>query len=334
VSCANLILYTDGFLPDPVRVKTATALLRFQPERVKAVLDQAHAGRPLAEVCPAFGSLDVPVVGSLDGVAVAGDALVVGFAPPGGALTAPQRSLLLEAAASGVAVFNGLHDLLTEPNVVNLRAFGPGDRVIARGVPFSSTRVLVTGTGNSIGKMTTTVAMVRALRERGVRADWLPTGQTGMLLRGAGHAIDAIPADFMTGVIEQDLLALEQNADVILVEGQGSLAHPAFGVCTFALVQATRPQYYVICHRLGVETYERSSLRLPSPKETTDTHIHLNTALGIESSLLAVALDSSRVSAAEYEAARRQVERELGVPCRDPVRDGAEALAEALVAVR
>jgi uncharacterized NAD-dependent epimerase/dehydratase family protein len=328
----TLILYTDGLLADPIMIKTATALLRFEPERVKAVLDVPHAGQPLGAVCPLLASLDIPVVDSLEGVAQEGDALVVGFATIGGSFTTDQRSFLLAAAARGVTVINGLHDLLPGPNMVNLRAFDAADRAIARGQAFSSTRVLAAGTSNSVGKMTTTVSMVRILQERGVRADWLATGQTGMLLRGAGHAIDAIPADFMTGVIENDLLAVEQDADVVVIEGQGSLVHPAFGVCTFALVQATRPQYYVVCHRLGVETTEQIALPLQSPSETVAAHEHLHVALGIESQLLGVSLDSSLVSVSEYEAFCREVEREFAVACCDPVREGAEPLADALMA--
>jgi uncharacterized NAD-dependent epimerase/dehydratase family protein len=330
----NLILYTDGRLGERAGAKTATGILRFQPERVKAILDPLLAGRRVPQVFRWMDVPDVPIVGSLAEAAPrAGDVLVVGFAPSGGCLTSSQRELLLAVARSGLVVLNGLHETLPAPNIVNLRAFDPVDRVLARGADLRSMRVLTVGTTSAIGKMTTTVLVTRALQAVGVDADWLPTGQTGVILRDFGHVIDSVPVDFAPGVVERDLLRLESAADVVIVEGQGALTHPAFGPSTFTLFHAVRPQWLLLCHRLGTVTHEPQFPRsVPTVEAAALAHARLADALGIESRLLGVSLDSADVSDGAYEEERLRLETELGVPCRDPVRDAAQPLVAPLVA--
>jgi uncharacterized NAD-dependent epimerase/dehydratase family protein len=323
----NLILHTDGRLGEPTGTKTAIGILRFAPDRVKAVLDPILAGRQLREVCHWMDVPDVPIVGSLAGVGAPGDTVVVGFAPSGGRLTPAQRELLLAAAGTGLTVLNGLHETLDVPNVVNLRAFDPADRVLAMGTELRSTRVLTVGTSSAIGKMTTTVLLAQALRSVGVDADWLPTGQTGVILRGFGHVVDSVPLDFAPGVVERDLLQLELDSEVVIVEGQGSLSHPAFGPSTFTLFHAVRPQWFVLCHRLGIVTHENEfSQPVPTVEEAARAHTQLGDALGIDSRLLGISLDSRDLPLDAYERERLRLESKLGVPCRDPVRDTVEPL--------
>lgn len=328
----NLILYTDGRLGERTGAKTASGILRFQPERVKAVLDPLLAGRRLREVCRWMDVPDAPIVGSLAGMGAEGDVVVVGFAPSGGRLPPPQRELLLGAARSGFRVLNGLHETLDSPNVVNLRAFDPADRVLATGAELRSTRVLTVGTSSAIGKMTTAVLLTRALQAVGVDADWLPTGQTGVILRGFGHVVDAVPLDFAPGIVERDLLRLESEAEVVIVEGQGSLTHPAFGPSTFTLFHAVRPQWFMLCHRLGIVTHGAEFPQpVPTVEEAALAHTQLADALGIESRLLGISLDSRDVPADAYEEERLRLESKLGIPCRDPVRDTAQPLIARLV---
>jgi D-glutamate N-acetyltransferase len=327
----ELIIYTDDCLADPYAAKTAHGLLRFCPERVTAIVDRRFAGEPLGAVCPWASHLDVPIVASLGDLDGRRGALVVGVTPNGGRLSEAQRQALLGALEAGYVVINGLHELLPEgPNTVNLRARDPADHVLGTGDPGASTRILTVGTSGGIGKMTTTILLHDALVANGVDADWLATGQTGLIIRGWGAVIDSVVIDFVPGTIER--LLRGSTADTVLVEGQGSIFHPAYAPSTVALMLACRPQHHVMCHRLGQRRHRETDVALPTLDDAIRGHQLVFEGLGIESDLLAVSLDSSGTTFDAYLEERDAISDRVGVPCCDPVRESAAPLVAALLA--
>jgi uncharacterized NAD-dependent epimerase/dehydratase family protein len=260
------------------------------------------------------------------------DTLVVGTARNGGALSADQRALLLDASARGLRVLNGTHDVVDASGVVNVRRFHMDDRFLGVGRPRgTTTRILTVGTTSSVGKMTVTVLLARALQAAGVRADWLPTGQTGVMLRGIGHALDAVPLDFAPGVLEHDLAEVEEGADTVVVEGQGALLHPVWGAANFIFTKIVRPDWIVVCARMGAARHVGFDVAVPSVEEVVEGHRAQSALLGHEHRVLGVALDSADVDPTAYAAERARVERVLGVPCVDPVREGIDALVARLL---
>lgn len=335
VARRNRVLFTAGMLTDRHASKTAVGVLRFQPETVKGILDPRFAGRSLLELCPWLPrtAADVPIGASLEQLAQRGDELVVGFAAPGGRFTADQRELLLRAVSQGIRVINGLHDLLPPSDLVtNLRSFDDADRVVAEGADYESVRILTVGTSHGAGKMTATVFLYEDLRRRGVNVDWVATGQTGMLLRGRGRVIDAIPIDFVPGVIERLILTSERTAEVVVVEGQGSLFHRSFAPSTFALLDAARPQYLVLCHRLGERTHAGFRQALPSVEGAVTAYQQLADALQIPTRLLGICLDTADFESDDAERACVELGERLGIPCLDAVRDGVGRITERLLA--
>ncbi|HEX7131191.1 MAG TPA: DUF1611 domain-containing protein [Iamia sp.] len=327
-----LVLLTDGDLADRVLAKTAWVLLRFAPERVRGVVDPVHAGRPLAETCPGL-DLDVPVVADLAAIARPGDTVVIGTARNGGALSEAQRQAVLQASGAGLTVLNSTHDVVDEPGVVNLRVFHRRDRHLGEARPRgTTTRILTVGTTGSVGKMTVTVLLTRALQAAGHRADWLPTGQTGVILRGRGHVLDAVPLDFAPGVVEHDLAEVEQDADVVVIEGQGALLHPMWGAASFIFTKVAKPDWLVVCGRMGPTHHAGFDVPLPDVVEVVAAHRALATVLGRRDEVLGVALDSADVGRAAYEAERARIETALDVPCVDPIRDGVAPLVARLAA--
>jgi uncharacterized NAD-dependent epimerase/dehydratase family protein len=328
----DVILYTDEHLGDGRIAKTAYAVLRFCPERVRAIVDRRYAGRPLGSVCPGVAELEVPIVASFEELSPTCGSIVVGIAPSGGRLSAHQHGVLLAALEAGYSVVSGLHQQLPPgPNVVNLRAPDPADRVLARGAPGSATCILTVGTSACIGKMTTTILLRDALVARGVDADWLATGQTGVIIRARGSVIDSIVIDFVPGTIER--LVGEIRSAVVVIEGQGSIFHPAFSPSALALMHASRSRYHVLCHRCAQTHHDDTDVALPSIEDAARGHQVVFEVLGIESELLAVSLDSSRITAADYQHERDAIAERLGVPCCDPVRESAGPMAEAFVAL-
>lgn len=328
------VVYTDSTLSDPVVAKTAHAMLRFAHENVVAVCDNRHAGASLRAVCPQFGHLDLPIVSEQAALERA-ETIVVGFAPVGGLLTDAQRSFLENATRAGIYIVNGLHDFLPESAfTVNVRKFDPERQWIATGVPLTSTRVLTVGTSYSIGKMTASALLSEGLVQAGTAATWVATGQTGMMLRGEGCCMDAIPLDWISGNIEYWVSRADAEADVVIVEGQGSLFHPGFSGAAPILMHVSRPQQMVLCHRLGQQTMGAFPDALPSVERAVVAHEELARALGIESKVTGVSLDSSRVSDEEYRREARRIREVTGLPCCDPIRDTPEPLVAAVVEVR
>lgn len=327
----RLILLTDGVLADRVLAKTAWCLMRFAPERVGAVVDATYAGASVADVCPGL-DVEMPVVATVDEVAEAGDTLVVATARPGGALSADQRTMVESASARGLRILNGTHDVVDSPGVVNIRRFDPADRELGVGRPRgTATRILTVGTTSSVGKMTVTVLLTRSLQAAGVQADWLPTGQTGVMLRGTGHALDAVPLDFAPGVLESDLEIIERHASMVVIEGQGALLHPVWGAANFIFTKVARPDWILVCARMGRPTHVGFDVPVPNVEEVVAGHQALAAMLGHRHGVLGVALDSADVDRAAYEAEAARVTGALGVPCVDPVRDGVDAFVSRLL---
>lgn len=325
-----LVLHTDGALDDRVVAKTAWVLLRFAPERVRAVVDPVHAGRALAGVCPGL-DVDVPVVADLATVADPETTLVVATARNGGAMSPGQREAVRQASAAGMSVLNSTHDVVDRPGVVNMRVFSPADRRLGVARPRgTTTRILTVGTTGSVGKMTVTVLLTRALQAAGHRADWLPTGQTGVILRGLGHVLDSVPLDFAPGVVEHDLEVVERDADIVVVEGQGALLHPMWGAASFIFTKVARPNWLVVCARMGHTHHTSFDVPIPDVLEVVAAHRALAGVLGQTYDILGVALDSADADEAAYTAERDRIEGALGVPCIDPVRDGVEPLVTRL----
>lgn len=315
----KLIIYTDQFLDDPEMSKTAHCILRFSPERVKAIYDVRFANKPLGS-CTNFDS-NIPIIDNFDSVNPLEDAIVISFAPIGGKFSAQQKLLIEEAIKKGVYIINGLHEFIeSTDNVINLRAFNKSEKYIAQGVEYKSIRILTVGTSHSIGKMTATLQIHNLLKSKGISCTWIATGQTGYILAGKGRVIDAIPIDFVPGHIEKMILDEEDHSKFIFIEGQGSIFHPSYSPTAFGLYHASKPQYLILCHRLKQDNFWGFSQLLPSIKEAINSYRIMGECLNIRSTIIGISLDSSRVTETEYLKEKEIIEKEFGIACFDPIR--------------
>ncbi|HET7224348.1 MAG TPA: DUF1611 domain-containing protein, partial [Candidatus Eisenbacteria bacterium] len=247
----------------PTDGKTAVGVLRYRARDVAAVIDSTRAGRT-AQACVGAGG-DVPVVADVAAAAARGArALLIGVAPQGGELPPAWRAMVVDALERGWDVLSGLHQWLAEDPQFAVAAAGGGGRIhdVRRppaGHPIAAMRAaeldarvaLTVGSDCNVGKMTASLELVRALRERGARAAFVATGQTGILIAGRGVAVDAVPADFIAGFAEQLVLEAARDADVVVVEGQGSLTHPGYSGVTLGLMHGACPAALVLCHAVA-----------------------------------------------------------------------------------
>ena len=316
----------------PLGSKTANACIRYSPERVVAVLDSTQAGRTVGEVL-GFGG-DTPVVGSLDEAMRHGPtAALVGVAPAGGRLDAAWYATLADALGRGLDVWSGLHIFLADDPALAAAAAASGrtirdlrrppadlDVAQARAYDVEATVVLTVGSDCNIGKMTTQLQLRDALRARGTRVAFAATGQTGILVEGWGIAVDAVVADFIAGAAERLVLEAAPGADVVLVEGQGSLLHPSYSGVTLGLMHGSLPHAMVLCtqpSRTAITRHER--VRIPPLGELVALYEGAMAPLRA-APVIAVALNTFDLSEAAARDAVRRAEDETGLPATDTVR--------------
>ena len=260
-------------------------------------------------------------------------ALVIGVANSGGFIPPSWWPALVRAMEAGLDIVSGMHARLRDIDVLRETAQRLGRRLIdvreppanlpiATGKPRSGNRLLTLGTDCALGKKYTALALTRAMKARGVDATFRATGQTGILIAGGGIPMDAVVADFAAGAAE--LLspdADENHWDVI--EGQGSLFHPAYAGVSLALLHGSQPDVIVVCHEPGRErVLGHPGYVLPSIQDTIDLALRLGSRTNPGIRCGGISLNTSRLDDA---AATRVIAREadrLGLPVADPIRGG------------
>jgi uncharacterized NAD-dependent epimerase/dehydratase family protein len=248
----------------PGRAKTALGVLRYADHDVVAVLDRATAGTRVADHVDSGDLQDAPIVADM-AAAPACDALLIGIAPIGGGFAEDWRPDVRTALERGCDLVSGLHSFLAaDPEFARLAADHgcdiwdvrnpPDDLTVAEGTAgeVPARVVLTVGTDCSTGKMTAAYELRAAARERGLDAAVVPTGQTGIVIEGEGIAIDRVVADFAAGATER-LVEARGDHDVLFVEGQGALGHPAYSGVTTSILHGAQPDSLVLCHEAGRE---------------------------------------------------------------------------------
>src|SRR5947209_5042557 len=188
------------------------------------------------------------------------------------------------------------------------------------------------GSDLAIGKMTVALELDREARSRGIRSQFVPTGQTGIAIAGWGISVDAVVADFIAGAAEQLVLeAVERGGEVLFVEGQGSLLHPAYSGVTMGLIHGSAPHAYVLCHKAG-ERFVDEDERYPIPPLSFLVDLHERISLlARPARVRAIALNTRDLDEDAARAAIDEAESETGLPADDPVRFGSAKLVDAIV---
>ncbi len=323
--------------------KTAHGVIAYGREPVVAVIDPDCAGRRVGDVLPHLAS-QAPIVADLGAArAFAPTALLIGTAPKGGALPASWRATILEALAAGLEVVSGLHDMLgDDPEFAAAARTGGSSIWDVRRTPaapifsgevydLATPTVLLVGNDCAVGKMTAALEIVRAARARGVDADFVPTGQTGIMIAGWGLSIDRVVADFAPGATESLVLeSARRGSELIVVEGQGAINHPAYATVTLALMYGSAPDALVlVCapRRSAIEGYSTPTLGY---RELIDVHEALLATVK-PAPVVGIALNTRGLSddLARAEIARAIAQTQL--PADDVVRFGAERLTAAML---
>lgn len=324
-----------------LNAKMAEGILRYGRNPAAAVIDSTQAGKRVRDLC-ALDS-DIPVVATLaEAQALGAQVLVLGTAPSGGRLPPEWVGVLEQAIAGGMSLVNGMHDRLhpmfadrLRPDqwVWDLRVPQADAPPIAMGraAALRNKRVLMVGTDMAIGKMTAGLELTRSLTEMGHDAAFLATGQTGIAITGRGIPLDAIRVDHAGGAVERMVLDAA-NHGIVVIEGQGSLLHPG-STATLPLMRGSACTHMILCHRAGMKTLdELDNVRIPPLRDVIALNEAVARAAGAltPARVVAIALNTARLSQTDAEVALKRVEDETGLPTTDPVRHGATRLANAV----
>jgi uncharacterized NAD-dependent epimerase/dehydratase family protein len=338
-STRAVILAEGSF--DVLDSKTANCIIRYKPQDVVAVIDSQKAGRTARAVIGVGG--DIPVVSSLEeSMKHRPNTLIVGIAPKGGGLPDAWRPVLSSAISKGLDIISGLHFFISddpefwEPartkgvKIFDLRKV-PSDIGIStcKAADVKGKIILTVGSDCNVGKMTASMELTLEARRRGIDAELLATGQTGIYLTGHGIAIDRVVADYVPGAAERLVVEADAPGRWLIMEGQGSLTHPAYSGVALGILHGAMPDCLILCHQPTRDSISGYDQALPSVKDVIELHEKLAHFVK-PAKVVGIALNSFDLSEKEAEQAYRDIEKETGLPAVDPVRHSAGRLVEAI----
>ncbi|MGB3151168.1 MAG: DUF1611 domain-containing protein [Maribacter sp.] len=344
------LVYCEGAFNTP-NGKTAHGLVRFTERyEVVGVLDEKYAGNDAGEVLderpngiPIFKDFET-AINRLEAEDNLPSYFVIGLAPDGGRLPKVAKATIKKALEKGWNVDSGLHDFLT--NDADLMAVAKKNKCQVRDIRKTPDRdklhfftgdiekvdclkLAVLGTDSALGKRTTAWLLVHAFREAGKKAEMIGTGQTGWM-QGAKYSMvmDSCINDFVSGEIEHAVVSAykNENPDVIVIEGQGSLMNPAYPG-GFEILAAGRPDYVILQHAPTRSEYDGfPGYKMHSLKEQINA---IQVISGKE--VIAITVNHEGMTKDEIPGACKQITLETKLPAFDVLEYGAKELVHLLM---
>ena len=341
------LIYCEGHFGD-LDGKTANGLIRHSRKyQIVGVIDSLLTGRDSGMVLDGVKNGKPIYFDLTEAVRQLGRTpvnFIFGLAPKEAFLSTAERRVILDAMGMGMNIVNGLHEFISEDKefiqasktnhvrIEDIRKPQPKrylhlytGKIREVQIP----RIAVFGTDCAVGKRTTALLLARALEARGLKPLFIGSGQTA-LIQGEkyGVAMDAMPSEFMTGELEHAVLEgiRHENPDILLIEGQSSLSHPAF-ISTCAIIRGSVPDAIVLQHPPKREVrVDFPELSMPSVGEEIKL---LESYSGAP--VFAVTLNHENMTLDEVNAAIESYERDYAVPVTDPLIFGCDKLADAII---
>lgn len=341
------LIYCEGHFGDSDE-KTANGLIRHsQKYKITSIIDSTKAGLDSGEVLDDIKN-GVPIYRDLaeaiENLEEVPKYFIYGIAPKEAFLSTQQRKILLKAMSLGMDIVNGLHEFISDDSefILNSQKYGiklydirkpeanrylnlfSGDIMKVK-----TPKIAILGTNCAVGKRTTAMLLIKSLRDRGLRASFIGTGQTS-IIQGEryGIALDAIPSEFMTGELENAIIEanIHEKPDVIIIEGQGALSHPAF-ISSCAIIRGGRPDAIIVQHPPKRKTrVDFSYLKMPTLKseiQLLETFSH--------SKVIAITINHEAMDTEELKKAIKDYEALYGLPTTDALVHGCNKLVKALL---
>lgn len=315
-----------------LEIKTALGLAQWCPGKCLAQwrLPDCSVSAGLVDMNPA------------QAVAAGAQSLVIGTAPSGGVLNTGWIPALVEALEAGLDLVSGLHvRLSTVPELQQAaEKYGrqlmdvrvpPEDIKVGDGRRRSGLRLLTVGTDCCVGKKYTALAMHRAMLKKGLKASFRATGQTGIMIAGRGIPMDAVVSDFLSGAAE--MLSPDNKSDHWdVIEGQGSLLHPAYAAVTLGLVHGSQPDAMILCHEAGrTEIDDHPGFEIPALHQCIEQYEATAALTNPAACVIGLSINTSSLPLDQRKDFLDQLSEKSRLPCVDPLLTGVGPLLEALL---
>ena len=322
-----------GDVPDPLAAKTAYGVVDWRRDWC--------LGQMRLTGCAADTGL--PDMSIEAGREAGAKTLVIGAVNAGGVLPPHWLNTIVAAIGAGMDVASGLHDRLGSVPAIRAAAERHGrqlhdvrhaDRVFAtgKGTKRPGKRILTVGTDCSVGKKYAALALEREMIRRGFDAEFCATGQTGVLIAERGVAIDAVPADFISGAVEWLSPAVGENHWQI-VEGQGSLHHPSFAGVTLGLLHGAQADAFVVCHEPTRKTMRGVQHPLPTIGDVIELTIQLGRLTNPAIRPVGIAINTAALGDQDAKDCLDAASAEHKLPAADPIRTGVGSIVERIAQI-
>jgi uncharacterized NAD-dependent epimerase/dehydratase family protein len=322
---------------DPIISKMAVLAIRYLTDQIVAVIDSTYAGKSVQEVL-GFGG-DIPIYNSLDeSFQHQPNTLIIGVMPRGGNVPSEWYPIIIKAIQNRLNIISGLQESLATIPEFNVLSKKYGTKILdlkrgkesvslAKGHArnFRSKIVLTLGTNHNAGKLITTLELVKEFQKMGKSADWLATGQTGIMIKGKGTPLEMVRGQHMSGEIEAATAKIDGNYEYIIIQGQGALHNAALAPVSMALLQGTLPDAMILCHRYtdNGSTKEYIASLIPIYENILSYFKPAKVA--------AISLNTYKLNDDKAMSVIQELAHYVRIPVTDPVRFGAKGLADTLV---
>ena len=320
-----------GSATDPFTVKIANSIVDWRPEHCAG--EFGLPGCTVTKGLPRLSPAEARDKGARTFVISANNA--------GGYIEPSWVPVIVEALEAGLDVASGLHVRLASVPEIAAAAEKTGGQLhdvrhtsqklrTGDGQKRTGKRLLTVGTDCSAGKMYTALALEKEMRARGMDATFVATGQCGILVSGSGIAIDAVVADFISGVAEM-LTPDNEPEHWDVVEGQGALSHAAFAGVSLGLLHGAQPDALVLCHVEGREVMRGlPGYAPPSLEEAMEQNLAAARLTNNDAHFAGISVNTSLLPDVDSRAVLARYEAATGLPCVDPVRTGVRAIVDRL----
>jgi uncharacterized NAD-dependent epimerase/dehydratase family protein len=321
-----------GDEPQVTHAKTAVGIAHWRPESCVAQLRLKGSGVDLG----------FPEMTPEEAAAAGARSMIWGVAGVGGIIPDHWIPSLFDAVAAGLDIVAGTHSSLGQipgladaaekagVSLIDIRT-PPSDLPVGTGIKRSGRRLLMVGTDCVVGKKFSALAVAKEMVDRGMKADFRATGQTGIMIAGGGMPIDAVVADFVSGAAEV-LTPANDDDHWDVIEGQGSLFHPGYAAVTLGLMHGSQPDAFVVCHAAGRTMIEAfPDHPVPSIPDLIELTVANGRVTSLDIRCVGISINTSHLSDAERDACLAQVSAETGLPCVDPVATGVGPIIDHIV---
>ncbi|MGO5073484.1 DUF1611 domain-containing protein [Clostridium sporogenes] len=343
----SAVVYCEGLFGE-IDGKVATGLVRYSEKyKILAVIDSTKSGMDAGEVLDGVKN-NIPIFKNtqeaLKTLGTVPKFFIVGLAPSESYLPDYITKAIKEAIKNGMNIVNGLpvffNDIdelknysekynvkiqdIRKPKLLNeLKLFsGKIDKV-------KCPVIAILGLDCAVGKRTTLMQLVKDLRSMKINTTFVATGQTGVL-QGAkyGVPIDVINSQYVVGEIESAVVKAYENEkpDIILVEGQSALGHPAY-LSSYGIIKGAKPDAFIIQHiPKRKKRVDFPFLEVPSLKSEIDLIEYVS-----KKPVIGITINHENISKIETDKAIKSCEEQLKIPATDVLKNGSKKIIDEIL---